>query len=244
MNILITSDDGPDAAGLRLLTEMTKVCFPSAFIKALSGTKALGGSSMAVNTSGLKEVSWSGSEVKKDRHMLNLRPADLVRFAFYHAEEILPPARKWDLVLCGINHGHNVGFDVYHSGTVGMAMVAAFAFGCPSIAFSQHLGTTDSALCDRPQEDGVFKNATGGISEILRQVDTMTPGECWNINYPVQYPHLGMRQVPVSHYSAWQPPSSEVVPRAKEEDTDLAKLEQGFATASLLQLRVNPTLRY
>src|SRR5436189_111472 len=58
-------------------------------------------------------------------------PADCVRVALAK----LAPDVAW--VLAGINHGGNLGADVYHSGTVAAVREAAF-HGKPAIAFSQY----------------------------------------------------------------------------------------------------------
>jgi 5'-nucleotidase len=63
-------------------------------------------------------------------------PADCVYLALF-AERFLP--RRPDLVLAGINHGVNLGTDVFYSGTVAGAREAAFR-GIPAVAFSREAG--------------------------------------------------------------------------------------------------------
>lgn len=57
-------------------------------------------------------------------------PADCVYVAFHR---LLP--RRPDLVVCGINHGPNLSFDVHYSGTAGGAREGTMQ-GVPSIAVS------------------------------------------------------------------------------------------------------------
>jgi 5'-nucleotidase len=60
-------------------------------------------------------------------------PADCVYVALYGETRVLP--RKPDLVLSGLNHGVNLGDDVFYSGTVAAAREGALK-GIPSMAVS------------------------------------------------------------------------------------------------------------
>jgi 5'-nucleotidase len=60
-------------------------------------------------------------------------PADCVYVALYAEGRVLP--RKPDLVLSGVNHGVNLGDDVFYSGTVAAAREGALK-GVPSMAVS------------------------------------------------------------------------------------------------------------
>jgi 5'-nucleotidase len=60
-------------------------------------------------------------------------PADCVYVALHAGKRVLP--RRPDLVASGMNHGLNLGVDVFYSGTVAAAREAAIR-GIPSIALS------------------------------------------------------------------------------------------------------------
>lgn len=60
-------------------------------------------------------------------------PADCVYVALYSGTRVLP--RRPDLVVSGMNHGLNLGVDVFYSGTVAAAREASLR-GLPSIAIS------------------------------------------------------------------------------------------------------------
>jgi 5'-nucleotidase len=60
-------------------------------------------------------------------------PADCVYVALYAEGRVLP--RRPDLVLSGVNHGVNLGDDVFYSGTVAAAREGALK-GIPSMAVS------------------------------------------------------------------------------------------------------------
>jgi 5'-nucleotidase len=63
-------------------------------------------------------------------------PADCVYTAFFAGTRILP--RRPDLVLSGLNHGANLGDDVFYSGTVAAAREGALR-GVPAMALSAGL---------------------------------------------------------------------------------------------------------
>ncbi len=64
-------------------------------------------------------------------------PADCVYVALHSGTRIVP--RRPDLVVSGMNHGLNLGIDVFYSGTVAAAREAALR-GIPSIAISADSG--------------------------------------------------------------------------------------------------------
>jgi 5'-nucleotidase len=92
-------------------------------------------------------------------------PADCIRLGLLH----LVPDANW--VLSGINHGANLGADVYYSGTVA-AVREAILHGWPGVAFSHYRKGADfdwsratrwitpllRELLDRPIEHGLFYN--------------------------------------------------------------------------------------
>lgn len=69
-------------------------------------------------------------------------PADCVYTAFFAGTRILP--RRPDLVLSGLNHGANLGDDVFYSGTVAAAREGALR-GVPALALSAGLEANRSA---------------------------------------------------------------------------------------------------
>jgi 5'-nucleotidase len=60
-------------------------------------------------------------------------PADSVYVAIHSGTRLLP--RRPDVVVSGMNHGNNLGDDVFYSGTVAAAREAALK-GIPALAFS------------------------------------------------------------------------------------------------------------
>lgn len=99
------------------------------------------------------------------------RPADCVKLAL---SEIVPEA---ELIISGINHGANVGVDVFYSGTVAAAVEGAF-LGRRAIAVSLHL---------RPEMEQSFDWAAVLAMRTIRQLlaaDLPARGNVVNINIP------------------------------------------------------------
>ena len=69
-------------------------------------------------------------------------PADCVYVALHAAERVVP--RRPDLVVSGLNHGVNLGDDVFYSGTVAAAREAALK-GLPALAVSAAAGAEHDA---------------------------------------------------------------------------------------------------
>jgi 5'-nucleotidase len=124
--ILLSNDDGYRAQGIAALGDALRkfaeviVCAPeieqSATSHALSVQRALRLFEPAPNT-----FSVDGT------------PADCVYIALHGGARILP---RWpDLVVSGVNHGVNLGDDVFYSGTVAAAREAALK-GIPALAVS------------------------------------------------------------------------------------------------------------
>lgn len=124
MKILISNDDGYQAAGLMALYEALKdiaqveVIAPEVNNSAKSNALSLH-SPLYVHT------AYNGFRY------VNGTPADCVHLALSGVLDYRP-----DLVVSGINNGANMGDDTIYSGTVGAAM-EGYLFGIPAIAFSQ-----------------------------------------------------------------------------------------------------------
>ena len=88
------------------------------------------------------------------------------------------PDAKW--ILSGINHGANLGADVYYSGTVA-AVREGLLHGWPGIAFSHY------------RRDGMeydWARATRWVTPILAEIlaAPVEPGVFYNVNLPMLPP--------------------------------------------------------
>ncbi len=163
MQFLLTNDDGIDAPGLVTLAEAAA---PLGRLAVVAPCSHLSGCGHRVTTNdpirvNLRDVA---------RWAIDGTPADCVRVALAR----LAPDVEW--VLSGLNHGGNLGADVYHSGTVAAAREAAL-HGRRSIAFSHY--TKRGLEIDWPR-------ARRWVERVLRDLlaRAWEPGLFWNVNLP------------------------------------------------------------
>ncbi len=122
MKILLTNDDGYNAKGIRILYEKLQkygdviLVAPETHMSGASMSRAFWGKMQVIEHDD-RIFSVSGT------------PADSVVLAL-HGLNIRP-----DVVISGINNGHNISTDTVYSGTIGACMEAIKA-GIPAIAFS------------------------------------------------------------------------------------------------------------
>lgn len=166
MRILLTNDDGYNAQGIKVLSEIMKsygevtVVAPKFHQSGMSMAVDLGAKRMAYKDLGMTDgVRWS---------YLDGTPASCAKFGI---GEIFKDNRP-DLLVSGINHGSNAATAACYSGTLGAAQEGALN-GIPSIgvsldAFGQNLdlsafpvllpGIIDKILSGLPTRYGVFYN--------------------------------------------------------------------------------------
>lgn len=124
--VLLSNDDGHTAPGLAAVRAALSthadviVCAPEANQSATSHALSL---HRVLRLRRLSEGAFS----------VDGTPADCVYVALHAGTRILP--RRPDLVVSGMNHGLNLGQDVFYSGTVAAAREGALR-GIPSIALS------------------------------------------------------------------------------------------------------------
>ncbi len=124
--ILVSNDDGIEARGLLSLRE---ALLEFADVVTVAPRFEQSGKSHSITLhEPLRYVDHGGG-----LHSIEGTPADCVYVALFR-EGLLP--NRPDLVVSGINHGANLGSDVFYSGTVAAAREAALR-GIPALAFSQ-----------------------------------------------------------------------------------------------------------
>ncbi len=164
MRVLVTNDDGVHAEGIRTLADCAREVFDDVWVVAPAGEQS--GVSQAISLHRPLRIE----EHEPKRFSVDGTPVDSVFVALGH----VLADRRPDLVLSGVNHGPNVGWDIYYSGTVGAAR-EALIHGIPSVAFS---------LVARPPLP--FEAMRPAIVEVLRRVrDRGLPeGHLLNVNLP------------------------------------------------------------
>lgn len=123
MNIMVTNDDGINAAGIRALAEAMAE-LGTVTVIAPDRERSAVGHSLTLH-SPLRIF-----ELHKGWYAVDGTPTDCVNMGVHNMLPIIP-----DLVVSGINHGANLGDDITYSGTVAAAM-EAYLMGIPAIAFS------------------------------------------------------------------------------------------------------------
>ncbi|SHH08238.1 5'/3'-nucleotidase SurE [Halobaculum gomorrense] len=120
--VLLTNDDGVDAAGLAALYEELRAVADVTVVAPAENQSGVGRArSRAVD---VNDHEWG--------HAVHGTPADCVAYALRALET------EFDLVVSGCNHGPNCGeYIMGHSGTVGAAVEAAY-LGVPAVAVSAY----------------------------------------------------------------------------------------------------------
>jgi 5'-nucleotidase len=128
MRILVTNDDGIHAEGLAALERIARRLTDDVWIAAPEFEQS--GASRALTLSAPLRLR----KLDERRFAITGTPTDCVMLAL---EELIKDRRP-DLVLSGVNRGHNTAEDVTMSGTVAGA-IQGMALGVPSMALSQSL---------------------------------------------------------------------------------------------------------
>src|SRR2546430_4103942 len=165
--ILLTNDDGYQAEGLRALAAALEG-FATVSIVAPSREQSGTAQSLTLRQpivcNKIAEHEWA----------IDGTPADCVIVALH---KLLP--QKPDMVISGINHGANLGENVYYSGTVGAAREGALHH-IPSVAMSLCLTQgqvkfENSARVARAAAEMILKE--GLPNQVLLNVNVPEP---WN----------------------------------------------------------------
>ena len=128
MRIMLTNDDGIQAEGLVTLEAIAKTLSDDVWVVAPETEKSAASRSLTISE------PLRVRKVSEKRFAISGTPTDC---AMLGIEELMKEHRP-DLVLSGVNRGHNCAEDVSMSGTVAGA-IQAMALGVPAIALSQSL---------------------------------------------------------------------------------------------------------
>lgn len=169
MRILLTNDDGIAAAGLAVLERIAAGLSDEVWVVAPELEQS--GVSRALTLHRPLRVR----KLDERRYAVSGTPCDCVTLAILDLMKETPP----DLVLSGVNRGHNLAEDVTRSGTVAAA-IEGMALGVPSIALSQaQTWAQGEASIDFSQAEAF------GAGIVKRLVEAGWPeGVVLNINFP------------------------------------------------------------
>ncbi len=226
--LLVTNDDGVQAAGILALAEAV-AGIADVMVVAPDRERSAAGHSLTLHH------PLRATKLAENRYVIDGTPTDCVNWGVLH----LLRDRKPDAVLSGINFGLNLGDDVTYSGTVSAAFEGAI-LGLPSVAFSQEIA------------DGfTFERAAGFartlVSEVLR--GSLPVGSLLNVNVPAGEVR-GVRAVKMGRRLYQEGVLEKTDPRGKkyywigaeppagnpEEGTDIWAVSRGFISVTPLQL--------
>ena len=176
MRILITNDDGINAPGLKVLSEIAEgLAGPKGEVWTVAPAFEQSGVGHCISYTHPMMVSEMGPR----RYAAEGSPADCVLAGLHDVMgDALP-----DIVLSGVNRGNNSAENALYSGTLGGAMEAALQ-GVPAIALSQYYGPDNFAL------DDPFDAARQHGAEVIRRIIAHDPKDqsgyrlFYNVNFP------------------------------------------------------------
>lgn len=232
MRILLTNDDGITAPGLLALKGAVRD-LGEVFVVAPDRPRSATGHAITLHKPlRLEEKSFPDGS---SGFVTNGVPADCILLAINQVVGSKP-----DIVLAGINHGPNMGWDVTYSGTVAAAMEASSA-GIPSAAIS-----VASYAPDVTYEAAA--DFAKGLALYLQE-SPLPERTFLNVNVPhteckgVRVTELGNRRYfgkvvkatdPRGHDYYWI--DGEEADSASEEGTDVWAVERGMISVTPLQL--------
>lgn len=258
--ILITNDDGHQAAGLQALTRAV-AHLGEVYVVAPDGARSGAAASItctipvsfqpiALPDQTATTIDGKALGYPSDIHLFACSgtPVDSVKLAL---EQILP--RTPDLILSGINHGDNASVSVHYSGTMG-AVVEGCLKGIPSIGISLYLPRGQ-----RYEEHPVCDAALDAIGQFCQRVilQGLPQDICLNINLPLANSFRGWqvcRQARGQWTSEWATASNPHGQKAfwmtgtfndlepEANDTDFAALRAGYG--SIVPITVDMTAHH
>ena len=176
MRILVTNDDGINAPGLVLAEEIAaEIAGPDGEVWVVAPDNERSGVGHCISYVAPTRLTRLGER----RFSLDGYPADCVLVGLH---KVLT-GKTVDLVLSGVNRGHNVAEDVVYSGTAGAAMEAGLN-RVRAVALSQYYRSTDGA-----PEDMWASTRAFGIQAVQAALEMPCPDTVfYNINFPAESP--------------------------------------------------------
>ncbi|MEO1490966.1 MAG: 5'/3'-nucleotidase SurE [Pseudomonadota bacterium] len=172
MRILVTNDDGITAPGLTIAEGIAAdIAGPDGEVWVVAPDQERSGVGHCVSYTAPTRLT----QLDDRRFSLDGYPADCVLVGLRRVLKETPP----DLVISGVNRGHNVAEDVVYSGTAGAAMEGGLG-RVRSIALSQFYSSAEGAPSD------VWSASRAHGAEAVRRVLRMPCPDTvfYNVNFP------------------------------------------------------------
>jgi 5'-nucleotidase len=225
MRIMIVNDDGIYSPGILALAQVASE-FGRVTIVAPDAER----SSMGHAVTHSRPLSYRKTPIAGfEAFRVDGTPADCVAVGFSISE-------KADVVLSGINLGHNLGNSMWHSGTLAGAKQAAL-MGSRGIALSSPISNAEPD----------FERLKPHVAEVLRLLISDTAFPLVNVNFPLSPRGRLWTRQSVRHYDGKIVPVKDplgrqlywftVVPLEEtEEGTDRWAIERGLVSITPLRL--------
>lgn len=178
MRVLLTNDDGIEAAGLQALRRAL-LAVPDVDLLTIAPDTNRSATARSITTLRplwVEEVPFEDGTVG---YATDGTPVDCVRLA----QLGLVPGFEAEIVVSGINHGANLGDDITYSGTVAAALEGV-VLGLPAIAISQQSSAREMGFLQSDEFD--FEPAARFAARIVDRLDEvpLPAGTLLNVNVP------------------------------------------------------------
>ena len=240
MRILVVNDDGIHAKGIRALASRLAQEHDVTVVAPDSEKSATSHSITIYRPLRIIKTEPAGLEGIRC-FVVDGQPVDCTKVGVNHVME-----KQVDLVVSGINHGHNMGSDIIYSGTVAAALDAVI-MGYRALAVSigsyypQHMDVAaevaarviDSGIPF--QEEGVLHNLNVPDLplEDIKGIRAASQGKT------VYDDKMDVRSDPRGHQYIWM--AGKLQEDNTEEDTDVSLMRRGYA--SVVPIRYDLTAK-
>lgn len=225
MDFLICNDDGIDSVGIQSLAKRLSKNNNVMIVAPNENKSATSHSLSILNTIVVEKKDTTNIS----QYAVKGTPADCIKFS-----KLVLNIDSDNIVVSGINLGHNLGSDVIYSGTVAICVEASF-FGNLSFAFS----------CPKGCEKFIDEYASMAEKIINYLIPVSKKGDIWNINFPnlhqhkingVKFTKLG-RQVYSDEYVLVKENTYQLVGVPldhddNDEDCDIEWVKKGFISVT------------
>jgi 5'-nucleotidase len=181
MKVLLTNDDGIQAAGLHAIRRAL-LEIPEIELAVIAPDANRSASARSITTRSplwVEEVQFADGT---SGFATDGTPVDCVRFAYLGLVEFRP-----ELIISGINHGANLGDDITYSGTVAAALEGA-VLGVPALAVSQQSKKREMDF--RLGREFDFDTVAAFSARLVARLGErpLPPGTLLNVNCPALEP--------------------------------------------------------
>lgn len=237
MLILLTNDDGIYAEGINALRRvMEEVEGAEVWAVAPDRERSASGHAITFHRP-LFPLPADIAGARVPCYSVSGTPADCAKLAM---EALLP--RKPDLVISGINHGYNVGTDVFYSGTVSAALEGPI-LGVPAIAVSMEARRSASfelaaqftrSLALKVLAEGLPEGTLLNVNVPAVEADALRGVRVTKVGRRLYQNQWDRRVDPRGRTYFWL--AGEVMELDNDADSDVTAVEEGYTSVTPIHL--------